>query len=766
MIKRRTNSVSLWLFESLLGYGEIKHFISSRTGGSSCRPWDSLNLSFNTLDDAKAVLDNRQHLSEALQIPLTSITTAKQVHGRHVRILSRSLKGRGACDYHSAINSTDAMVTDVPGICPVVLLADCVPILMYDPSKRVVGVVHAGWKGTLGTIAQKTVEIFRKDFGSMPEEIIACIGPSIGPCCFQVGHEVITQIENAFGTNFKKSYEWVKENDTSRPAIFSYPGNVPDSIASYDILSMHYPGISGNMNQINKKTKAFGYAQMPVIFDEWAHVACYNNSTVMEDPNVRGFWGQSLDSMWQKTFEADGGLGGAIWGMIDETFMLPDTLSGFNDWWGKIDERVIPAAYVGNTIGYGEWGIIDTWRKKKPEFWNTKKAYSPIRLLQTIFEDYENGTALTVPIYNRFDHTNLNEITIEWQYKDVKKLLPATDLKPHQKGSISIPVENWLAEESISVNFYDSQNRLIDAYNLQQVQKEPEESPVSRKGNIAVEEDDETLTLRLENNTTLVFDKKTGLITKLQTGTETILCSGPYLNLRTKGKPVMYSYHEINEYGEGWSLKDFSYRKEKSSVLVSLKGKYAGKIKTVFDIKINQDGTLGINYAIENVPDEWLREAGIKFLFDDAFDALSWERKGYWSVYPEDHLSRPIGRAALYPTILNKYREKPEKEWAENTKSFYYFGTENESSRELTNIARASKENIKTFSLLKKDQKVISVLGNENVACRLNKKGDYLVLHINNKWDYVDLSWGNFQKNIKLDKNYNGKVKFMINATQ
>lgn len=200
MIKKKSNSVSLWLFESLLGYGEIKHFISSRTGGSSCRPWDSLNLSFNTLDDAKAVLDNRQHLSEALQIPLTSITTAKQVHGRHVRILSRSLKGRGACDYHSAINSTDALVTDVPGICPTVLLADCVPILMYDPSKRVVGVVHAGWKGTLGTISQKTVEIFRKDFGSMPEEIIACIGPSIGPCCFQVGHEVITQIENAFGT--------------------------------------------------------------------------------------------------------------------------------------------------------------------------------------------------------------------------------------------------------------------------------------------------------------------------------------------------------------------------------------------------------------------------------------------------------------------------------------------------------------------------------------------------------------------------------------
>ncbi len=200
MIKRKSHSVTLWFFESLLGYGEIKHFISSRRGGSSCRPWDSLNLSFNTLDDAKAVLDNRQHLSEALEIPLTSITTAKQVHGNHVMVLSRSLKGRGACDYLSAIDSTDALVTNVPGICPMIMLADCASILMYDPSKRVVGVVHAGWKGTLGAIAQKTVEVFRKDFGSMPEKIIACIGPSIGPCCFHVGREVIAQVENTLGT--------------------------------------------------------------------------------------------------------------------------------------------------------------------------------------------------------------------------------------------------------------------------------------------------------------------------------------------------------------------------------------------------------------------------------------------------------------------------------------------------------------------------------------------------------------------------------------
>ena len=103
---------------------------------------------------------------------------------------------------------------------------------------------------------------------------------------------------------------------------------------------------------------------MPVLFDEWAHVACYNNFELKEDPNVRNFWGQSLDSMWTCLFEADGGLGGAIWCMLDETFMLPEDLEGFNRWWGILDKRVIPATFMRPTVGYGEWGIMDTWRRK------------------------------------------------------------------------------------------------------------------------------------------------------------------------------------------------------------------------------------------------------------------------------------------------------------------------------------------------------------------------------------------------------------------
>ncbi len=83
--------------------------------------------------------------------------------------------------------------------------------------------------------------------------------------------------ENVFGDNFVESYRWVKDHDTTRPVIYSYPGQVPDSVKNYEILSMHYPNWRGDLNQYGIETKRFEYEKMPVLFDEWAHVACYNN---------------------------------------------------------------------------------------------------------------------------------------------------------------------------------------------------------------------------------------------------------------------------------------------------------------------------------------------------------------------------------------------------------------------------------------------------------------------------------------------------------
>jgi len=200
MIEKCVNSLTLWSFDNLSKYQEIGHFVSTRVGGHSSPPYASLNLSFQVGDDPQRVLKNRQRLAGALGIPLSNLTTAKQIHGCHVMVVSEPRRGNGATDYKGAIDATDAMVTNVPGICLMILLADCVPITLYDPTKRVVGVAHAGWKGTLQSIAQKTVQVFQEDFGSSPQDMVAAIGPSIGPCCYEVGPGVISQIEHLWGT--------------------------------------------------------------------------------------------------------------------------------------------------------------------------------------------------------------------------------------------------------------------------------------------------------------------------------------------------------------------------------------------------------------------------------------------------------------------------------------------------------------------------------------------------------------------------------------
>lgn len=568
--------------------------------------------------------------------------------------------------------------------------------------------------------------------------------------------------ENSFGSNFKLSYDWVKATDTTRPVIFSYPGHVPDNVKAYEVLSMHYPGIDGNMNQIGKITRDFGHPDLPAIFDEWAHVACYNNFTIKEDPNIRDFWGRSLDSMWTRVYEADGGLGGAIWGMIDETFMLPDTLPGFNNWWGIVDPHVIPAEYSGHTVGYGEWGIVDTWRRKKPEFWNTKKAYSPFKIVKTRFSPEEANGPLNVPVYNRFDHTNLSELKIKYRYRGKNHLADKINLGPHQKGTLVLHSGKWLPGEPIYLEARDGNGRIIDQYTLRIDEEKMETGPPETNSSLAVTGSDSTLTVGCNNNISLVFDKTTGQLRSIMNKWDKMNLSGPFFNLRSRGRSVIYSYHEIREY-KGWKLLGFSWEESAGRVIIHSTGLCADSIEVDLMTTIMADAGMTIRYSASGIPAGYIRELGIGFNLENAIDAISWKRDPYWSYYPEEHLSSAEGTSALYPTKLKSYRSTPPKDWAFDTKSFYYDGTVDEDAdNRLVNRAKGTKENIREYSLLKDGSKVLTVTSDGQAHCRLSKTGDTLRLFISSEMDYVDLSWGNYQRNIAAESEYAGELSVKI----
>jgi beta-galactosidase len=552
--------------------------------------------------------------------------------------------------------------------------------------------------------------------------------------------------ESYYGKNIRLSRELAQRLDSTRPIMFSYSGTAPHGVKVTDIYSAHYPNVKGVVKTYGDSTENFDYKSMPVLFDEWAHVSCYNNPTAKEDPNVRDFWGVGLDTMWIKVFEAKGGLGGAIWGMIDETFTLPDSSNG---------------ARPCNTIGYGEWGIVDTWRRKKPEFWNVKKAYSPVRLTTTLIDNYTNGKTVSIPLYNRFDHTNISELNIRLNYKNEQKNIYAPDIKPHSKGILSIKIDNWVEGEDAVLSFTDSYGNLIDKYSLRRSSPKQESEEINSSG-LTDKEDARNFYVCFKNGKCVIFDKGTGLITRFSDLNDTTELVGPFINLRTLGKKGKNTYEEINKYCSTWKLKNFQHRQIDGHMYVTAQGQYDQKNSAQFEFGFNTNGEIAITYHIDNVPQEFIREMGVKFELPDKFDSLSWDRKSYWDYYPGDHLSRPIGNVSLYSQIPKIYRAIPEKEWNEDTKSFFYDSPESEiNNGSLTNIARSTKENVYKYSLKKSGVEAISIQGDGKVSCRLEKQNTKLCLYINNKMDYPDLNWGNHTNNIKLNKTYSDTVKLI-----
>ena len=267
--------------------------------------------------------------------------------------------------------------------------------------------------------------------------------------------------ESTYGSNFQKCWDWVKANDSTRPVIFSYPGSQgKDAVKVYDILSMHYQDVNGNLKQWGKQTTGFQGHGIPALFDEWAHPACYTYATLQNDPNIREFWGKSLDMMWSGLFDAPGGLGGAIWGYVDELFMLPEPKVGY-PFWKEFARTAKPKDYQGNCVGYGEWGIVDIWRRQKPEFWSTKKAYSPIRILSNSVTDFVSGHRLMIPVYNRYDHTFLDEVRMDYSYQGKKNSVVLAAIGPHQKGILTLPAENWQEGEKIFIEFFTLDGQLL-----------------------------------------------------------------------------------------------------------------------------------------------------------------------------------------------------------------------------------------------------------------------------------------------------------------
>lgn len=176
-------------------YDALTAGFSTRWGGASEGDYSSLNCGLHVKDDPRRVIENRGRLALALNVPFEAWTCGEQVHGRNVAVVTRVKRGKGRLANEDAIPDTDALITNEPDVLLISYYADCVPLYFYDPVRRVVGLAHAGWKGTVQQIARHTVEAMSETYGTDAADVLAATGPSIGSCCYEVDRNVIERID-------------------------------------------------------------------------------------------------------------------------------------------------------------------------------------------------------------------------------------------------------------------------------------------------------------------------------------------------------------------------------------------------------------------------------------------------------------------------------------------------------------------------------------------------------------------------------------------
>ena len=206
------NKVPYITFPKLQRYEQdIVHGFSTRLGGVSTKHWSTMNLSFSRGDDQKAVMENHRLFADVVGYNREKLVFSDQVHLTKIYKVTSQDAGKGIIK-ESDIKGIDGLVTNEPGIPLITFYADCVPLFFYDPVKKVVGMAHSGWRGTVGKIGAEMIRFMEKEYDSQPKDIVCAIAPSICQKCYEVSEDVAVQFLEVFGKDYGDELLYQKEN--------------------------------------------------------------------------------------------------------------------------------------------------------------------------------------------------------------------------------------------------------------------------------------------------------------------------------------------------------------------------------------------------------------------------------------------------------------------------------------------------------------------------------------------------------------------------
>lgn len=490
---------------------------------------------------------------------------------------------------------------------------------------------------------------------------------------------------------FKKAGDVVKMLDATRPRIFSQWSPNADN-GELEVTNHHYPGPTGPDKYCNSKR--------PVTFDEYCHLNAYNRFELAADPGLRTMWGRLLDQMWTAMYHSQGVLGGAIWVGIDDTFFLPD----------------------GRTVGYGTWGTIDGWRREKPEYWGMKKAYSPVKISQKGNMD-EDGT-VRFQVENRHNFSNLNECKVEWQAGGKNGCVTA-DIPPRSEGELKITLPESVQDaETLELTVTGVRGFMVDKYNFRLLPERIEAKQEPPVVTMSCQEKKDCFEVQAGQKR-FTISKRNGLLSAEQNGSVWIEQAPALmvLPLNSEGDGIQMTgkdqkFAPYNPLCENWVAHSISCMSDETETRIRVSGTYK-EAEGMFEYVFHRDGSCSLSYDFTLLQDVSPRQVGLVFTLPSSFTHLQWSRKGYWSVYPEEHIGALEGEAEAFNVSLPVSglagpSAQPANSWALDQTAAG------------SNNFRSTKENIYSASLGSSDGNKITVASDGTQHVRAWIDGDVI----------------------------------------
>ncbi len=415
----------------------------------------------------------------------------------------------------------------------------------------------------------------------------------------------------------------VQALDPSRPDTFHDQcwGGYNNNHSQAPVGVYHYPGMNGP-GKCDAEPR-------PILFGEYSHIECYNRRELVTDPGIRDDWGRPQERMVDLMQSHPGCLGGAIWSGIDDVFHLPD----------------------GRIVGYGPWGIIDGWRREKPEYWQVRKTYSPIRVVDRNKPLGAGATVVRIPVENRYNFTDLAEVKIGWSVGQQRGVATAS-VPPRSTGTIVVNLAGpTRAGDALELNFTDPRGFCCESESLRvaAAAKPPATAP---SATASLSESTDAVMVR-SGRGAFRIDRRTGEVTG-SAGAQRSLAGIGLMLLPLNDASGGDGGQAGNDYQNhiapftpsctAWRLKGVEVDRADGALTVRIMGGYR-EAEGGYTLQFGGDGHVRVSYAFTATTAVKPRQWGVVLTAPATCDTLRWERDAQWTVYPPDHIGRPVGVA-------------------------------------------------------------------------------------------------------------------------